>query len=206
MTATEIPVDVIDGIDAVTPAPAPATAAAPVAAPAPVAAAAPVAPAAAPATGTLLDPAKPNYNLKAESLHADDLKAFTDVLGEHKADSKLGQAILDKMLPAFKARSEQRLSEAQAEWRAENAKNAASEPLRKLALSVVSPETAEGLRNEVFVDHPALYRFVAEVGAFVQKATKQDTAVPGTSPSTASQFQGNDTRSEAFASGLAGGF
>lgn len=169
-------------------------------------------PADKPADGSLLGekkaeaPAAPVYDIKADGMHADDLKAYVDLLGEHKVDAKAGQVLLDKFRETTKTRISANIAEAQTQWRAENAKDATSGPRVEAALSVVSAETREALRDEAYRDHPALYRFVAEMGAFVQKATKQDTAVNGASPTTASKFAPADTSSAAFASGVAGGF
>lgn len=202
------------------------TPAAPPAAAAPVAPAEPAKPAAAepakteaaapakdekPSNGSLLGDKKevadaPADDIKAEGMHADDLKAYKELLIENKVDSKVGQQILDKVRDTFGARIKANLAEAQSQWRAENAKDKTASTRVDAALSVVSKDVREALRNEAFVDHPALFRFVAEFGAFVEKATKQDTTVVGASPPAAPQFDPANTSSAAFAVGISGGF
>lgn len=216
-----------DGPDvAAAPAPAPAApaakpAAAPVAA-APTPAAAPAAAPAAdakPAASSLIAAAAdaPKYDLKAEGLHADDMKVFTDVLGEHKADGKLGQAILDKMLPALAARREKANAEAwenvQKGWREQNAKDPQTDPSKpenqaraKLALDVLGTDVLEDIKASKLVDHPAFNRLVARFGAYVQNATRQDTAVPGAVPAAAPKHQASDQSAAAWGAGGGQGF
>lgn len=191
------------GNDATPVVPPPAAPAAPATKEAPKAAEVKTEPAKA-GDGSLLGTPEVEYDLKADGMHADDLKLFGKILGENKVDGKAGQAILDKLRPALKARADADLAAAQVGWRAENAKDATSSPRIEAALSVVSKETREALRNEVYIDHPALYRFVAEMGAFVQKATKQDTTVGGAPPATASTIDPANTSAAAFAGGMSG--
>lgn len=223
MTATDISPnasEIADGFGADAPAPvaaapAPVAPAAPAATPAP---AAPVAPA-SPAAPSLIAAAAnaPKYEFKAEGMHADDLKAFGDVLGEHKVDGKVGQAILDKMLPALGARREAAVKaqweETQKGWREENAKDPQIDPSKpenqartKLALEIAGADVLDDLKAKGLTDLPAFNRLVARFGAFVEKATKQDNAVPGASPTAAAKHKPGDLSSEAFAVGVAQGF
>lgn len=196
---------------AATPVPAaPATAATPA-----PAAATPAAPAASSLIGAAA--AAPAYSFKAEGMHADDLKAFGDVLTEHKADGKLGQAILDKMLPAISARREAAVKaqweETQKGWREENAKDPQIDPSKpenqartKLALEIAGADVLDDLKAKGLTDLPAFNRLVARFGAFVEKATKQDTAVPGTSPSAAPKFEAGNQSDKAWSAGMGIGF
>ncbi len=175
-------------------APAPAKAAeAPKAEPA-------AADAAKPADGKLIAEKPATPDLKADGMHADDLKAFSS------AFAKGPQAVLDAMLPALRARSEANLAAAQEDWRKENAKDPAHRERADAALSVVSEAARKALAETAFVDHPALAAVFKDFGDFVRKATKQDTAAPGASPSAASKFKPEDLSANAFADGLGGGF
>jgi hypothetical protein len=186
------------------PAPAPAKAEATPAAPA------------APAAPSLIEgAAATTYDLKAEGVHADDLKTFASVLGEHKVDGKVGQAILDKMLPALSARREATVKaqwdETQKSWRDENAKDPEIDPAKpenqartKLALDIAGKDVIDDLKAKGLTDLPAFNRLVARFGAFVQKATKQDSAISGNSPQTAPKHKPEDLSAGAFAAGFAG--
>lgn len=217
MTATAIPSAVSDPIDGfgdespVVAAPAAAPAAAKPA-PATVTPGAPAAPSLIAAAANA-----PKYDFKAEGMHADDLKTFGDVLGEHKVDAKVGQAVLDKMLPALNARRDAAVKaqwdETQKGWRDENAKdpqlnpgNAENQARTKLALDIAGQDVLDDLKAKGLTDLPAFNRMVARFGAFVEKATKQDITVPGASPTAVSKFQSGDISAEAFAAGLSGGF
>lgn len=156
--------------------------------------------------------AAPKYEFKAEGMHADELKLFADVLGEHKADGKLGQAILDKMLPALNARREKEVAESWdkivKEWGAENAKHPETDPSNpenaarvKAALAIAGDDVLDELKGRRLLDLPAFNRFAVRVGAFIEKATKQDNAIPGSSPAKATWAAG-DTSAIAFAEGL----
>lgn len=151
----------------------------------------------------------PKYEFKAEGLHADDLKLFADVLGEHKADGKLGQAILDKMLPALNQRREKEAAEhwekIQKAWTEENAKNPEIDPRKpenaarvKQALAIAGNDVLDGLKERRLLDLPEFNLFAVRVGAFIEKATKQDNAVPGASPAPASRAP-DDTSAAAWA-------
>lgn len=171
---------------------------------------------AAPAAKSLIDGASAiTYDLKAEGMHADDIKAFASVLGEHKVDGKVGQAILDKMLPALSARREAAVKsqweETQKGWREENAKDPEIDPAKpenvartKLALDIAGKDVIDDLAAKGLTDLPAFNRLVARFGAFVQKATKQDTAILGTTPQTAPKHKPEDVSAAAFAAGFVG--
>jgi hypothetical protein len=218
MTATALPPTASEPTDgfasgapeaAPTPAPAAPAPAAPAATPAP----------AAPGAASLIGAAAaaPKFDFKAEGMHADDLKAFGDVLGEHKVDGKVGQAILDKMLPALSARREAAVKvqweETQKGWREENAKDSTIDPSKpenqaraKLALEIAGADVLEDLKAKGLTDLPAFNRLVARFGAFVEKATKQDTAVPGASPTAAPKFGADNQSDKAWAAGMGIGF
>lgn len=220
MTATALPPTASNPTDGFSSDAAPDTAPTPAQAvpSAPAATTAPAAPATTAAPSLIAAAANaPKYEFKADGMHADDLKAFGDVLGEHKVDGKVGQAILDKMLPALSSRREAEVKakweETQKGWRDENAKDPTIDPSKpenqartKLALEIAGADVLEDLKAKGLTDLPAFNRLVARFGAFVEKATKQDTAVPGASPSAAPQFEAGNQSDKAWSAGMGIGF
>jgi len=166
---------------------------------------APAAPEAAKPTEAAPAPAS-DYELKVEGMPAEDLKTYVDLFKANKIEPKAGQAILDNLRTTFKARADSDIAAAQTQWKSENSKDATASPRFEAAMSVLSPAVRDALKGEVYVDHPVLFNAIAEIGAFVQKATKQDTAVAGTSPVAAPKFDPANTSSAAFAAGVSNGF
>jgi hypothetical protein len=101
----------------------------------------------------------------------------------------------------------------QKDWLAENAKHPETNPRNpenaarvKAALDIAGADVLDGLKDRRLVDLPEFNLFAARVGAFIQKATKQDTTAPGASPAPAQGPEASRTDSAAFASGVATGF